>query len=42
MHNQMIAGKKCDYSVRYFYAKGDYIYSKSTKRIVDIRVRNPK
>ncbi|WP_194145480.1 hypothetical protein [Helicobacter sp. MIT 05-5294] len=35
--NSMIKGKKCDYSTHYFYIKGDYIYSKTTQKIVDIK-----
>ncbi|MDE5602633.1 MAG: hypothetical protein K2I71_01765 [Helicobacter sp.] len=39
MRNQMIRGRKCDYSTRYFYDKGGYIFSKKTNRIVDVVIR---
>lgn len=38
--NKMLHGRKCDYSNRFFYAKGGYIYSKKTDKIVDIMARS--
>lgn len=36
----MLQGRKCDYSKRFFYIKGGYIFSKKTDRIVDILARS--
>lgn len=36
----MLQGRKCDYSKRFFYIRGGYIFSKKTDRIVDILARS--